>query len=61
MAEGKVLQTYVVLFRDPMSDHRHSMEFQAEDFAHAEEQAHDAEPGEQIISMELVFENEWDR
>lgn len=54
------LQKYEVFFRDPMSDHRWSYFFQAESFAHAEEQAYDCDTdGGQIIRIDLDYPNEW--
>jgi hypothetical protein len=51
------LEKYEVFFRDPLTNDHWSYFFQAESFAHAEEQAWDAEDsGGQIIRIERDYE-----
>lgn len=55
--EPRPLQKYEVIFRDPMSGDRWSYFFQAENFAHAEEQAYDTDmAGGQVIQIVLDFD-----
>jgi hypothetical protein len=55
------VEKYECILRDKVSGNRWSMTFQAEDFAHAEEQCKDATTGDEIITITKDYVSHEDR